>query len=417
MPDATALRFGSGRGTPERIHEAIETNDPLPGTGGFAGAYDGRLVRDVLGRVPLFVEAGVLDSVDEAEADPTSFSEPPGPGSPVWKGIGAVEPQRWGHRPTVLEEPVAVPAGTIAGRNGAVARKGPGDWRLPQPEPIAESLDRVESALERVSRAELESTARADGSGEGTEVAASTAVAFSGGVDSALLAAFGETPLYVVGLPDGHDVEAARSAAAAMGRADDLRVRELSIEDVERAVPTVARAIDRTNAMDVAIATAIYLVASAAATDGIDRLVLGQGADELFGGYEKVATLDHRVDATTVRGAVREQLATLPTQLERDVLAVEAAGVEPVTPYLHDAVVEPALALPDSLLVAGSTRKVGLRRIAREHLPADVADRSKKALQYGTLVSRELDRLARRAGYKRRMDDHVRRYVESRLEG
>ena len=38
------------------VRNAIETRDPLPGTAGFAGELDGRLVRDVLGRRPLFVD-------------------------------------------------------------------------------------------------------------------------------------------------------------------------------------------------------------------------------------------------------------------------------------------------------------------------------------------------------------------------
>jgi asparagine synthase (glutamine-hydrolysing) len=34
-------------------------------------------------------------------------------------------------------------------------------------------------------------------------------------------------------------------------------------------------------------------------------------------------------------------------------------------------------------------------------------------MQYGSRVSRELDRLARQAGFKRRQGDHVTAYVES----
>jgi asparagine synthase (glutamine-hydrolysing) len=40
----------------------------------------------------------------------------------------------------------------------------------------------------------------------------------------------------------------------------------------------------------------------------------------------------------------------------------------------------------------------------------------KKAVQYGTYVSRELDRLARQAGFKRRMDDHVGQYLDALLD-
>jgi asparagine synthase (glutamine-hydrolysing) len=49
-------------------------------------------------------------------------------------------------------------------------------------------------------------------------------------------------------------------------------------------------------------------------------------------------------------------------------------------------------------------------------VPAELVERDKKAMQYGSLVSRELDRLARQEGFKRRMDDHVDRYIASLLE-
>jgi asparagine synthase (glutamine-hydrolysing) len=244
-------------------------------------------------------------------------------------------------------------------------------------------------------------------------------VAFSGGVDSAAVAAgVPRAPCYVAGFPDAHDVAAAREAAAVMGR--DLVVVDLDHETLRRGVREVARATGRTNPMDVAIAAPLYLVAERAAADGHARLAVGQGADELFGGYAKVAKAadDSRVEADTVRGARRETVATLPEQLPRDVAAIRAAGVDPVAPLLHDRVVRAALPLPDHLLVAEGTRKVALRRAVRdlELVPAPVAAADKKAVQYGSLVSRELDRLARRAGFKRRMENHVGRYVESLLE-
>ena len=126
---------------------------------------------------------------------------------------------------------------------------------------------------------------------------------------------------------------------------------------------------------------------------------------------------DPRVEADTVRGARRETVLSLPDQLERDVLALRAAGVEPVAPLLHDDVVRAALDLPGDLLVTDrGERKWALRLAAREWLPDALAFREKKAVQYGSLVARELDRLARQAGFKRRMDDHVSKYVTARCE-
>ncbi|GGK76025.1 asparagine synthase C-terminal domain-containing protein [Haloarcula sebkhae] len=358
----------------DTVADALASGDALSGTSGYAGELDGTLVRDVLGRYPLFVERAVSD---EARLDPG----------------------QWSHDPTTLADPQSFPAGSVRDERGTRQR-----WSLPSLDPF----DTRETAVEQV-RAAVETSIDAVDT-------ASLAIAFSGGVDSALLAARLDAPLYVAGFPDSHDVEAARSAADLLGT--EVRVVELTHDAIERAVPEIARATGRTNAMDVQIALPLFLVAERVAADGFDRLALGQGADELFGGYAKVAKApdDPRVEADTVRGAQREVIASLPDQLERDVLALRAAGVEPVTPLLHDRVIGAALRLDGDLLVDGETRKVALRAAARESLPDEIADRDKKAAQYGSLAARELDRLARQAGYKRRMDDHVTQYVESLVE-
>jgi asparagine synthase (glutamine-hydrolysing) len=246
--------------------------------------------------------------------------------------------------------------------------------------------------------------------------AGDVAVAFSGGVDSALVAALVDAPCYVVGFPASHDVTAARSAARAM--AVDLTVVELDHDALADAVPRVARAIGRTDAMSVQIALPLALVAERVAADGYGHLAVGQGADELFGGYAKVelAPTDPRVDADTVVGARDELLRTLPDQLDRDVRALADAGVDPVAPLLSPDVVDAARALPAEYLVSDrGERKYAFRLAAREWVPDSVAFREKKAVQYGSLVGRELDRLARQAGFKRWNGDHVKRYVETRL--
>lgn len=350
---------------PAIVRNAIETDAPLAGTRGFAGQIEGRLVRDVLGRVPLFFERG--------------------------------DPDRWAFDHAELRDPVPVPAGHLVDPDGTRRQI----WSLPEcsaRQPNAAVRVAIDASLEAV---------KTDG----------LAIAFSGGVDSGLLAGKLDAPLYVAGFPDCPDVHAARESAKLLDR--ELRIVELDHDMLLEAIPRVATAIDRTNAMDVAIAIPLYLLAERVAADGFDRLAVGQGADELFGGYAKITqpSTDPRVRADTVRGARRELLESLPEQLERDVLALRAAGVEPVAPLLADRVVRAGLGVPGSLLVSGrGDRKYALRLAAREWLPDPIAFREKKALQYGSQVARELDRLARRAGFKRRLDDHVSQYVQSLLE-
>ena len=316
--------------TADLILDAIDDGEPLPGTAGFAGQLpDGRLVRDVLGRYPVFSETA--------------------------------DHRVWSFDPTELSDPEPVPPGHVRTTAGDRAV-----WTLPDP-PAREDRRRAVAGLREAVRTTL-GEVESDG----------LAVAFSGGLDSALVASGVDAPLYVAGFPGSHDLEAARTAAELLDRS--LTVVELTPATVERAVPTVARAVGRTDAMTVQIALPLYLVARRMAADGFTRIAVGQGADELFGGYAKIAhaPTDPRVEADTVRGAARETVATLPDQLTRDVLALRAAGVEPVAPLLDDRVIRVALSLPGDVLVdSRGERKWALRMAAREFVPDRIAFREK----------------------------------------
>lgn len=347
------------------VESVLRNREPLSGLDGFGGVLsDGRLVRDVLGRVPVFRDR---------------------------------ERGEWGFDPGTLVTPEPVPAGAVTPID--VGEPTP-VLEIPTPPPWGE-----QRAVEALASAVSEQLA-----GLG-----SVPVAFSGGVDSSLVATGTDGPLYVVGFPDSADRRTARAAADRLGR--PVRTVDIDAATLETVVPIVARAINRTDAMSVGIAIPLYLLGRAVATDGYDRVALGQGVDELFAGYEKLQHPgdDDRVDADTVRGGRNELVASIPGQAERDVCALWAAGVTPVFPWLADSVVSVALHFPEPLLVSGDTRKVGFRRVAADHLPGEIADRQKRAVQYGSGTARELDRLARENGFKRRIGDHVSKYIASRV--
>jgi asparagine synthase (glutamine-hydrolysing) len=330
------------------VERAIESGDPFPGGNGFAGQLrDGRAARDVLGRYPLFTEENDyrIISLD----------------------------------PTTLDTPHRVPPGAVRSEHGDEHI-----WSLPDPDP------NETGGLEQLRTAINESLRETDGDD-------GLAVAFSGGVDSALVAqALPDAPLYVAGFSGSHDIAAAKQASRLLDRAEDLHIVRLTQGMIRDYATDISRATGRTSLMDLAIATPLFAVARRASADGYNSLALGQGADELFGGYEKVAQAptDSRVDADGIREATSEVLAGLPDQLERDVLALRRAGVEPVLPFLSDSVVHAAIRLPERLLVnRRGERKVALRKIAREFLPDKIAFRKKQAAQYGTDVNSELKRV------------------------
>lgn len=341
------------------VLEAIASGDVFIGGEGFAGCLpDGRLVRDVLGRFPVFHQRD----------DPTT----------------------WAFNPYQLDAPTAVPAGSIVSEE--TTRKV---WDLP---------DLPVCSDESVAITQLDETISERCDAISTDA---LALGYSGGVDSTLLAALLRVPRYTVGFPDTKDLVAVEQSNR------DVYSHQLTHEQLERAIPHVRDAIGRSNAMDMAIGLSLYLLSKRVKRDGFDRLALGQGADELFAGYEKMAHLDHRVEAESVLDARREILYDLANGLERDVLAVRAADVEPVFPYLGDTVIEAGLRLDSKLLVRGETRKWALRQVAHRYLSPIEASRDKAAIQYGNGVATELDRLARQAGFKRRMPMHIEKYVES----
>jgi asparagine synthase (glutamine-hydrolysing) len=70
-------------------------------------------------------------------------------------------------------------------------------------------------------------------------------------------------------------------------------------------------------------------------------------------------------------------------------------------------VVRAARAIPAGEKVQEGRRKVPLRKVAERHIPPAFAWYEKKAMQYGSGVWKELQRLARKNGYKASLQDYI----------
>lgn len=226
------------------------------------------------------------------------------------------------------------------------------------------------------------------------------AVALSGGVDSSLVAALAARPCVAVGLAGSHDLDRARRAAELIGL--DLAEVEVPPARVEEALRAVVAVIpDPTNPVDASIGATLFFAAEWAGEHGHRRLLAGQGADELFGGYAR-----YREGGAT-RGLLDRDFASLPAQAARDQAVAGLFGVTLSMPYLDCAVVRAARALPPGSLVADGLGKQPLRAVAAARIPAEIAAYPKKAMQYGSGVWREVRRLSRHNGYK----NSVQRYL------
>ncbi|AEC52720.1 asparagine synthetase, putative [Pyrococcus sp. NA2] len=222
-------------------------------------------------------------------------------------------------------------------------------------------------------------------------------VLFSGGLDSSLIAKiaseYSKVVLYTSGTEDSKDIEWARKVADELG----LKLREsvFSKEDVEAELERIMFAIEEPNPMNLAIAIPLYFSTKKAKEDGVKILLSGQGADELFGGYAKYMENP---------GLMLKDIEELGEKnLARDDKVSMLNGVEVRYPYLDLPLAILALNVPLELKINGNRRKVILREVAKKMgLPEWIAEREKKAAQYGSNAQKILRKIAKSRGLKLR---------------
>jgi asparagine synthase (glutamine-hydrolysing) len=216
-------------------------------------------------------------------------------------------------------------------------------------------------------------------------------VALSGGVDSALVATLARRECVVVGVEGSHDLKRARSVASEL----DLSLETAVIDPgrIEEALTEVLTVIPRVTPVDASIAATLYFVAEWAGDHGHKRILAGQGADELFGGYARY------LETETLGEDLERDFRGLAVQAARDQAVAALFGAYFSLPYLDVRVVKVAMSIPPEEKVSDGIRKRPLREVAARHMPAASAYYEKKAMQYGSGLMREMKRLARKKGY------------------
>ena len=224
-------------------------------------------------------------------------------------------------------------------------------------------------------------------------------VAFSGGVDSTLVAFLAQRECVAVGLEGSHDLIQARRAADMLGLS--CTYATITREEVAAALPEVVRTIPDKDPVNTGIALTQYFIARWAGEHGYKRIITGQGADELFGGYSRY------LETTTLESDLARDVDGLGQQAARDQSVAALHGTYLSMPYLDLRVVRAAQKIPAEEKVQHGRRKIPLRTVAERYIPPDLAWNEKKAMQYGSGVWRVILKLASKNGYKTSVQDYI----------
>tara|TARA_B100000676_G_scaffold39592_1_gene37431 strand:+ start:1330 stop:2259 length:930 start_codon:yes stop_codon:yes gene_type:complete len=213
----------------------------------------------------------------------------------------------------------------------------------------------------------------------------SVTISFSGGIDSALIALlakdFTDVELIAVGTPGSHDLIAAKSAAEIMGM--KLRQVEVSSEEMAAEAVEMRKKIDLEQ-IEVEFMLPFWIVAKKAKHS---TLMCGQGADELFGGYARFR------DEKNVPNLSKEVNSLSERINEREIKIAELFNLELSCPYLSSDVVKAAENFSQDERI-GNVGKVVLRKSAEMlGLPREIAQRKKKAAQYGSGSQKALKKM------------------------
>jgi len=228
-------------------------------------------------------------------------------------------------------------------------------------------------------------------------------IAFSGGVDSTLMAFICKKlkkniVLYNVGLKNSKDAEWAEK----ISKHYKWKLKQFIIDEkeAENIIKKVVKILPDPSVTKVGVACPEYVVLREAKKDKIKNILGGLGSEEIFAGYERhLKAKDKHKECWNGLKNLYER------DLSRDMAVSKALNINILCPYLDKGVVRYAMQIDSSLKITEQEKKIILRETAVHlGLKKEFAFRKKLAAQYGSGFHKAIDKLARKNGFKLKQD-------------
>ena len=222
------------------------------------------------------------------------------------------------------------------------------------------------------------------------------AIAFSGGVDSSLLAKICsdiglDVTLLTIGFEGSHDIEFSKKIASLLGfRHFTYAIPKESFSSVAKKIKLKIKT-DNLSWNENCIA--FHYVSKLAKEHGIEKILTANGIDELFCGYNAYREV--------IENGEKAVMILMESKLENEIKMMKAVdvvssgfGVKILQPLLSEEFVAFAKTIPIEEKIKNKDdliRKHIIRKLAMSvGVPSDSALKRKKALQYGSLIHKNL---------------------------
>lgn len=217
-------------------------------------------------------------------------------------------------------------------------------------------------------------------------------IAFSGGIDSTLLAMICknmniDTTLLTVGFPDSNDIEFSKSISHKINM--NHKILEIDKGDLAAITKKIKNEISCSNTSHIENCIAFSYIAKLASKNDTSVVLTANGFDELFCGYNNFRFIFNQGSDTINKTIESKILNELELTNEIKQVAKEYR-VSILQPFLSKGFISVAMKFPIYNKIVSNDdvlRKHIIRKIALSFdLPPEVIFRRKKAIQYGSLI-------------------------------